>query len=100
MLMFHGFRHWTLLRDLAARDLAACTAQVAPFRNVRHLGAGMGHEDTGSCLAPGLFAAVSALVVASQVKMGGPHPACAQVPDVRSPMLLGPYILPRSQTLT
>ena len=49
-----------------------CFAQAAPCRNVRHLGAAMGPEDTSSCFAPGLFAAASALVVATQVGLGSP----------------------------
>jgi hypothetical protein len=64
-------------RTLHAATLCHCSAQAAPCRNVRCLGACLTLEDTSSCLAPGLFTAASALVDAMQVGMGSGHPACA-----------------------
>ena len=47
--------------------LGHVNAQVAPSRNMRSLSRGLAEEDASSCLAPGLFKAAGALLVATQV---------------------------------
>ena len=53
---------WTQQHDASAR-----AAQAAPCKNLRELCGGLLEENASSCLAPGLFDAADALLVATQV---------------------------------